>query len=86
MFVKFSVVFPDSIPVANVAGLKAALPGPSTTPDADMDAETVMLQAFDEGQRNTKAAGGTQAADSDDDDEDSRGGPGGGQRVQCAQQ
>ena len=85
MFVKFSVVFPDSIPVSNVAGLKAALPGPSTAPDTDMEAETVMLQAFDEGQRNTKAAGGTQAADSDDDDDEQRG-PGGGQRVQCAQQ
>jgi len=48
-----------------------------------MDAETVMLQPFSEAQRNTKAAGGQQAADSDDEDE-GHAGPGGGQRVQCA--
>ena len=85
LFVKFSVVFPDSVPVAAIAGLKQALPGPAATPDADMEAETVMLQAFDEAQRNTKAGGGTQAADSDEDEDEQRG-PGGGQRVQCAQQ
>jgi hypothetical protein len=81
--VKFTVVFPDSIPVPKVAGLKAALPAPENQPDADMDAETVMLQPFSEAQRNTKAAGGQQAADSDDEDE-GHAGPGGGQRVQCA--
>ena len=43
LFVKFTVVFPDSLPAAALAPLKAALPGPAATPDADMEAETVML-------------------------------------------
>ena len=83
LFVKFTVEFPDSIPVPKIAGLKASLPAPQQTPDADMEAETVMLTAFTESQRNTKAAGGQTANDSDDDEEEQRG-PGGGQRVQCA--
>lgn len=48
-----------------------------------MDAETCMLQKFEESQRNTKAGGGTQ----DDSDEEEEGhGHGQGQRVQCASQ
>ena len=58
LFVMFKVTFPDSIPVAKVAGLKSALPAPDTPTDADMDAEEVLLQAFTESQRNTKAGGG----------------------------
>ena len=49
LFVMFKVTFPESIPVAKVAGLKQALPGPaSTADDADMDAETFTLSAFEE--------------------------------------
>ena len=61
LFIMFKVTFPDSIPVAQIAALKAALPGPKTPAgnDADMDAEAIMLQPFNESQRNTKAAGGT---------------------------
>ena len=59
MFIKFTVTFPDSIPVAKLPSLAPALPGPEAgSEDADMDAETFMLQAFDENQRNTKAGGG----------------------------
>lgn len=58
LFIKFTVTFPDSIPVASLPALKGALPGPETPADATMDAETFMLQAFTEEQRNTKAAGG----------------------------
>lgn len=43
LFVMFKVTFPDSIPVPKVASLKAALPGPDSADDADMDAETLML-------------------------------------------
>jgi len=83
LFVMFKVSFPDSIPVPKVAALKASLPGPTASADDDMEAETFMLSAFAESQRNTKAAGGTQ----DDSDEEEEGQPGGdGQRVQCAQQ
>ena len=49
-----------------------------------MDCETVKLVAFNEGQRNTKAGGGTEADSDDDEEEHGRGG--GGQRVQCASQ
>lgn len=60
LFIMFKVTFPDSVPVNQIAALKQALPGPATSADdADMDAETFMLQAFEESQRNTKAAGGT---------------------------
>ena len=59
------------------------MPAPETPTDDEMDAETFALQAFSEGQRNTKAAGGTQ---DDSDEEDDREHLGGGQRVQCAQQ
>ena len=59
MFVKFTVTFPDTIPVAKLPALQGALPAPETPVDADMDAEAVQLQAFAESQRNTKAAGGT---------------------------
>lgn len=80
----FKVTFPDSIPVPQVVSLKAALPSPTANADdADMDAETQMLQAFTESQRNTKAGGGQQD-DSDEEQEDGHGQ--GGQRVQCAQQ
>jgi len=59
LFIKFTVTFPDSVPVASLPALKGALPGPATPEaDAEMDAETFMLQAFTEEQRNTKAAGG----------------------------
>ena len=83
LFVMFKVSFPDSIPVPKVAALKASLPGPATTADDEMDAETFMLSQFSEAQRNTKAAGGTQ---DDSDEEDEQRGGGDGQRVQCAQQ
>ena len=84
MFVKFTVEFPDTIPVAKVPALQGgALPAPQTPADSEMDAETFQLQAFTESQRNTKAAGGTQN-DSDEEEEEER--HGGGQRVQCAQQ
>ena len=60
LFIMFKVAFPDSVPVNQIAALKAALPAPTTpADDAEMDAESFMLQAFDESQRNTKAAGGT---------------------------
>ena len=84
LFVKFTIEFPDSIPVNKLQALKGALPKPPKEGDADMDCETVKLTAFNEGQRNTKAGGGTEA-DSDDDEEE-HGGRGGGQRVQCASQ
>jgi hypothetical protein len=52
-------------------------------PKADVDMnckETVKLEKYNEGQKNTHAQGGTEG-DSDEEDED---GPGqGGQRVQC---
>ena len=84
LFIMFKVTFPDSIPAAQIAGLKQALPGPTATADdADMDAESIMLQAYSESDRNTKAAGGTQA---DSDEEEEGHGGHGGQRVQCAQQ
>ena len=78
LFVMFKVTFPDSIPIAKVASLKAALPAPETPVDSDMDAETILLQAFTESQRNTKAAGGQQD-DSDEEGDESHGQ--GGQRV-----
>ena len=85
LFVKFTVIFPDSIPVAKLPNIKSALPAPEQSQeDAEMDGvETLMLQAFAESQRNTKAAGGTQ--DDSDEEEDEHHGHG-GQRVQCAQQ
>ena len=45
LFIMFKVTFPDSIPVNQLASLKAALPGPTTSgDDAEMaDAETFML-------------------------------------------
>jgi DnaJ family protein A protein 2 len=51
LFVMFKVVFPDSIPVSQIASLKQALPGPTNeTDDSEMaDAETIMLQNFSEG-------------------------------------
>lgn len=50
LFIMFKVTFPDSIPVDQLPALKAALPGPAAAAeDAEMaDAETLMLQAFDE--------------------------------------
>ena len=50
LFIMFKVTFPDSIPVNQLPALKSALPGPTNdAADADMaDAETFMLQAFDE--------------------------------------
>merc|ERR1712091_228616 len=66
LFIKFTIEFPASVPVASIEPLKSALPGRSGAPDVEMDAETCNLQAFDESQRNTKAAGGQQAGESDD--------------------
>ena len=84
LFVKFTVTFPDSIPVGKLPALKDSLPKPAkSSEDADMDCETVKLIAFEEGQRNTKAGGGTEA---DSDEEEEEGGGRGGQRVQCASQ
>lgn len=82
LFVMFKVTFPDSMPVDKIPAVQSALPGPTADGDEAMDAETCMLQAFEESQRNTKAGGGTRD-DSDDEDEE-HGHPGGGQRVQCA--
>ena len=48
LFVKFTVEFPSSVPVAAIEGLKAGLPAPEQGPDADMEAETVMLKGFAE--------------------------------------
>lgn len=59
LFVKFTVTFPESIPVPRIEALKSALPAPTGNPDVEMDAETCSLQPFIESQRNTKAAGGT---------------------------
>ena len=79
LFIMFKVTFPESIPAAQIAGLKAALPGPVASPDdADMEAETFLLSAFAEAQRNTKAAGGTQ---DDSDEESEHAGHGEGQKV-----
>ena len=75
MFVKFTVEFPDTIPVAKIPALQGALPAPQTPADSEMDAETFQLQAFTESQRNTKAAGGTQD-DSDEEEEGERAGGG----------
>ena len=75
MFVKFTVEFPDTIPVAKIPALQGALPPPETSADSEMDAETFQLQAFTESQRNTKAAGGTQD-DSDEEEEGERAGGG----------
>ena len=87
LFIMFKVTFPDSMPVAKLPALLQSLPKPEQrAEDAAMDAETCMLQAFDESQRNTKAAGGQRDNDSDDDGEEGHAGHGGGQRVQCAQQ
>lgn len=59
LFIRFTVTFPDSIPVAKLPTLTQALPAPeANSEDASMDAETCMLQPFEENQRNTKAAGG----------------------------
>ena len=85
LFIMFKVEFPDSIPVPKLDSLKAALPGPENAEDTEMvEGEDCLLQAFTEGQRNTKAGGGTR--DSDDDEDDEGHGHGQGQRVQCAQQ
>ena len=48
LFVKFTVEFPNSVNVSSIQGIKAGLPAPEQGPDADMEAETVMLQAFTE--------------------------------------
>lgn len=45
--------------------------------------ETVMLEKFEESQRNTHAQGGTEGNDSDEEEGH---GHGHGQRVQCQQQ
>lgn len=82
LFISFKVVFPDSIPLPQIAGIKQLL-GASEREDADMEtSETCGLIAFEESQRNTRAGGGQQA----DSDEEEEGHPGGGQRVQCQQQ
>lgn len=83
LFVMFKVTFPDSVPVDKLSLLQQALPAPATPADTDMDAETLILQPFEESQRNTKAGGGTRDH-SDDEEEEEQGH--GGQRVQCAQQ
>ena len=45
LFIKFTVTFPDSIPVAKLSNLTPALPGPeASSQDSDMDVETFMLQ------------------------------------------
>lgn len=81
LFVSFKVEFPERLPVPALVGIRTALGQPAKD-DADMEsAENVMLQDFDESQRNTKAAGGTQ----DDSDEEEEGRGGDGPRVQCAQ-
>ena len=48
MFVKFTVEFPDTIPVAKLSALQGALPAPQTPADTEMDAETFNLEAFTE--------------------------------------
>ena len=48
LFIKFSVTFPDSIPIAKLPSITSAPPAPETPADADMDAETFMIQAFTE--------------------------------------
>ena len=75
LFVKFTVSFPDAIPVNQIPALRQALPSVEIpVGDSDMDdAEPLMLQAFSEAQQNTKAAGGTED-DSDEDDDVNIGG------------
>jgi len=51
-------------------------------PDENMEvAETVTLEKFNEGQKNTHAQGGTRGNDSDEEEDDPRLRGGGGQRV-----
>lgn len=79
LYVIFKVNFPASIPQKHLAKVTEAL---SMQKAADMDmsdaSETVMLQKYDESQRNTEATGG-QERDEDSDEESS--GHQGGQRV-----
>jgi len=81
LFVLFKVKFPASLTAPQVDSSGKAL---ASMPKADteMDCkETVKLEKYNEGQRNTHAQGGTEGDESEEDDE-----PQGGQRVQCAQQ
>lgn len=80
LFVLFKVKFPTTLSAPQVTAAGSAL---ASMPKADVDMnckETVKLEKYNEGQKNTHAQGGTEG-DSDEEDED---GPGqGGQRVQC---
>jgi len=82
LYVVFKVTFPDKLTVPQVTAINDSL-GPKTNCDSEMHDETVQLQKYDEGSRNTQATGGTEADSDEEDGDDPRGG---GQRVQCQQQ
>lgn len=84
MYIKFNVLFPDSLTAPQIKVLNSSL-GKEAPDDDDMagDAETVLLKKFDKTQENTHAQGGTKAADSEDDEEDDDGRH--GQQIPCQQ-
>lgn len=80
LFVLFKVKFPTSLTTPQVGAAAKALASMPKT-DVEMDCkETVKLEKYNEGQRNTHAQGGTEGDESEEEED----GPGaGGQRVQC---
>jgi len=79
LFIKFKVVFPDTLNAEQKDAIHKALIGvdkqKSTVPNERIR-EVKMLEEFEQEQRNTHHQGGTKAQDSDDDEKD--------ERVQCA--
>ena len=72
MYVVFKVIFPNQLPQKALGPIAEALVAQKAK-DEDMSEakETVMLQKYDESQRNTEATGGQERDEEDEDDEDS---------------
>jgi len=81
MFIIFKVVFPEKLDTNALKPLEALSFMKKTQTDNDKSAEVCMLEAYNEGQRNTHAQGGQESDESDEDEEGH-----GGQGVRCAQQ
>jgi DnaJ family protein A protein 2 len=86
LFVLFKIKFPNNLNEAQVSGIAKALASTKKSQDADMEtSETINLQDFTEGHKNTHHEGGTSGQGDDDEDDDDEG-HGHGQKVKCAQQ
>eukprot|EP00002_Diphylleia_rotans_P040418 TRINITY_DN9570_c0_g1_i4.p1 TRINITY_DN9570_c0_g1~~TRINITY_DN9570_c0_g1_i4.p1 ORF type:complete len:276 (-),score=63.43 TRINITY_DN9570_c0_g1_i4:271-1098(-) len=84
LFIKFDVVFPQSLDENTLSALKKLLPKPSAPPKVPSDSEEVTLHKIDP---STRAKGGNGQSHGNAYDEDNHEEhEGGGQRVQCASQ